>query len=333
MAWGDLLGNQMVSYADATGSGFALQPGQTNPGTLQCMTKNDALNKYVINSAAMASYANNQLVPKSTWKPVATTYNFGPDVATGAGWPSGGDAACALSNSGYTVYSPTAVLTAGMYLYSDEALTTPAFPNGVQFGNPYVHSGTSVMRLTVNNQYCVVSSQIGTCNAVYSYVFSSTSYTNSTDSCNGTNTGITLYSASSSLGVGTRLFQDSHLLSPLAINSNSYIKSGNVSYRVTDYGSIYADSGMEITQVVNCGSSCGPITVGYDVSSGINACANFNTGATSIVYSDPASLSTSTILYRTSCGGTPGRAGYYSNGVIVRYWNGVGFTTQSNCIQ
>ena len=153
MAWGDLASNQMVSYADATGSGFALQPGQTNPGTLQCMTKNDALTKYVINSAAMASYANNQLVPKSTWKPVATTYNFGPNVTSGAGFQSGGDAGCALSNSGYNVYSETTVLTPGMYLYSDASLTTPAFPNGIQFGNCFVHSGTAVMRLTVNNQY------------------------------------------------------------------------------------------------------------------------------------------------------------------------------------
>lgn len=79
--------------------------------------------------------------------------------------------------------------------------------------------------------------------------------------------------------------------------------------------------------------SCGPITVGFDVSSAISACTNYSIGVTITVYSSPASLSTSNTLYRTACGGTLGRVGFYSNGVIVRYWNGTAFTSQSNCIQ
>lgn len=74
MAWNDLTDTQMVSYADAQTSGFPLKSGQTNPGTNQCMTKSDALTKYVINASSMSSYANSQLVPKSLWKPVSYAF-------------------------------------------------------------------------------------------------------------------------------------------------------------------------------------------------------------------------------------------------------------------
>ena len=67
MAWSSLASNQMVSYTDAQGGGFTLQPGQSAVTSNQCMTKADALAKYVLNSSYMSSYANNQLVPKSTW--------------------------------------------------------------------------------------------------------------------------------------------------------------------------------------------------------------------------------------------------------------------------
>jgi hypothetical protein len=73
MAWADLASNQMVSYTDAQGGGFTLKSGQSSITSNQCMTKNDALAKYVLDSAYMTSYASNQLVPKSTW--VAGTTN------------------------------------------------------------------------------------------------------------------------------------------------------------------------------------------------------------------------------------------------------------------
>lgn len=67
MAWSSLASNQMVSYTDAQGGGFTLQPGQSAVTSNQCMTKADALAKYVLDSSYMSSYASNQLVPKSTW--------------------------------------------------------------------------------------------------------------------------------------------------------------------------------------------------------------------------------------------------------------------------
>jgi hypothetical protein len=67
MAWGDLANNQMVSFTDAQGGGFTLQSGQSNVTSNQCMTKSEALAKYILDASYMDSYAPNQLVPKSTW--------------------------------------------------------------------------------------------------------------------------------------------------------------------------------------------------------------------------------------------------------------------------
>lgn len=50
MSWAGLASNQMVSYTDAQGGGFTLQPGQSSVTSNQCMTKNDALTKYVLDS-------------------------------------------------------------------------------------------------------------------------------------------------------------------------------------------------------------------------------------------------------------------------------------------
>lgn len=67
MAFSDLASNQMVTFTDAQSSGFALNSGQSHVTSNQCMTKSDALTKYNLDASAMSSYANNQLVPKSTW--------------------------------------------------------------------------------------------------------------------------------------------------------------------------------------------------------------------------------------------------------------------------
>jgi hypothetical protein len=67
MAWAGLASNQMVSYTDAQGGGFTLQSGQSSVTSDQCMTKTDALTKYLLDAASMSNYASNQLVPKSAW--------------------------------------------------------------------------------------------------------------------------------------------------------------------------------------------------------------------------------------------------------------------------
>ena len=67
MPWNDLASNQMVSFTDAQGGGFTLQPGQSSVTSNQCMTKADAITKYVLDTSYLTSYASNQLIPKSAW--------------------------------------------------------------------------------------------------------------------------------------------------------------------------------------------------------------------------------------------------------------------------
>lgn len=74
MAWGTLTSNQMVSFTDAQGGGFALNGGQSHTTSTQCMTKNDALTKYSLNASLMSSYSSTQLVPKSAWASGAPTF-------------------------------------------------------------------------------------------------------------------------------------------------------------------------------------------------------------------------------------------------------------------
>jgi len=68
MAWSSLANNQMVSYLDAQTSGFTIKPGQTNPGTNKCMTKDEAFAMYYLTATANTNaLASNQLIQKSFW--------------------------------------------------------------------------------------------------------------------------------------------------------------------------------------------------------------------------------------------------------------------------
>jgi hypothetical protein len=81
------------------------------------------------------------------------------------------------------------------------------------------------------------------------------------------------------------------------------------------------------------GPGCGPVDLGYDINNRNTACTKANLADTILLYSSPQDLATSTILYRTSCGSALRAAGFYSNGVIVRYWNGSSFGIQFDCIE
>lgn len=67
MAWYNALSNQMISYTDSLGGGFALKCGQIQIYSNACMTKNAAVNLYHLNTEGLALYASNQLIPKSVW--------------------------------------------------------------------------------------------------------------------------------------------------------------------------------------------------------------------------------------------------------------------------
>lgn len=74
MAWNDLQPNQMVNGNDATTGGF-VQIGPTNAAN-ECYTKARALATYQLNASNMASFADNQLVPKNIWASGVIVFNF-----------------------------------------------------------------------------------------------------------------------------------------------------------------------------------------------------------------------------------------------------------------
>lgn len=121
MAWADLASNQMVSYTDAQGGGFPLQPGQSSVTSDQCMTKSDATTKYILNTSYLTSYASNQLIPKSVWvNGVSLTWSIPPSRSYFSTITDGGSLGTTLSVGGrnYTVRARAQKISGGsVYSY------------------------------------------------------------------------------------------------------------------------------------------------------------------------------------------------------------------------
>lgn len=65
--WANLANNQMVDFTDAQGGGYSLNASQSHVTSVKCMTKDETIAKYNVNTTSFASYAANQLVPKGTF--------------------------------------------------------------------------------------------------------------------------------------------------------------------------------------------------------------------------------------------------------------------------
>jgi hypothetical protein len=65
MAFNDLAANQMVAYNQASSGGFTLKSGQTNPNTLQMMTKDMAFMYNLSPTTGSNDILGNQLMQKS----------------------------------------------------------------------------------------------------------------------------------------------------------------------------------------------------------------------------------------------------------------------------
>lgn len=76
MAFADLQPNQMVSEADAATGGFPLQSGQSHGSSNQCMSKDAANVKYILDQSLLTSYSGNQLIPKSAWATGVIPINY-----------------------------------------------------------------------------------------------------------------------------------------------------------------------------------------------------------------------------------------------------------------
>lgn len=118
--------NEMVSFTQAQSLGFTLKSGQSHVTSNQCMTKSDALAKYNLSASAMASYTDNQLVPRSAWITAVVSYIYFGDM-TGYSTRS---TACANTTSHSLYYSASSFVQSGMVLYHDSNLTIPFVGNG-----------------------------------------------------------------------------------------------------------------------------------------------------------------------------------------------------------
>jgi hypothetical protein len=136
MPWNDLASNQMVSYTDAQGGGFTLQPGQSAVTSNQCMTKSDATTKYVLDTSYLTSYASNQLIPKSVWVAgsVTITVNWSYNVGVCSGDSFN------ITKNGTTVVGPRSIGGSGTFtVVVGDALvvSTTSGIKGLSCADPY----------------------------------------------------------------------------------------------------------------------------------------------------------------------------------------------------
>lgn len=79
-------------------------------------------------------------------------------------------------------------------------------------------------------------------------------------------------------------------------------------------------------------ASCTNVSLGFNRTNYNTACSNYNFGILTGVGMVGSTLASATSLKRADCSNTILAAvGFYSNGVIARYWNGSAFTTQFDC--
>lgn len=138
MAFSDLQPNQMVSEADAATGGFPLQSGQSHGSSNQCMSKDAANIKYVLDQAPLGSYAGNQLIPKSVWVSGVINYAY---LVSFNGFINPRDSCNEVSPDFQYLYSSSSTIVEGMQFFTNSNLTTPF--NG---GGWYFQSGDLVSK-------------------------------------------------------------------------------------------------------------------------------------------------------------------------------------------
>ena len=78
--------------------------------------------------------------------------------------------------------------------------------------------------------------------------------------------------------------------------------------------------------------TCTNTSFGFNRTNQNSACSNYNFSILTGVGMVGSTLADATSLKRADCSNTIlASVGFYSNGVIVRYWTGTAFTTQFDC--
>lgn len=228
MAFADLSPTQAVSFTDAQSGGFALKSGQSHVTSNQCMTKNDALTKYVLNVTNMNSFSDNQLVPKNNW----ASGVVGNAISVYLANPST-DATCSSHAYGLTVYSTSTSISNGVVLYSDSSMSSIYSTRLTHYdavGNRLFTINTSGVVSILNN--CVVSYQYNGQRGRLTCVGGQVAVFNPSN--------ITVYSPNSVLFTGVYLYLDAGLTQPYTFAN--VIKIGLQIWYMDGNGLIYSYS-------------------------------------------------------------------------------------------
>lgn len=144
--------SDMITFTQAQTLGVGLKPNQLHVNSNQCMTKLNATTKYNLKATAMDGYADNRLVPKSTWVSAVSTYQIALSSTNTS-------ATCSSYGTMFQVYSNSSVIQAPMTFYSNIDLTN------VYVGGNLAHydqSGNQLLTIDSSGSLTAISSCVAT---------------------------------------------------------------------------------------------------------------------------------------------------------------------------
>lgn len=223
--------NQMVTFTEVQSLGFSLKSGQSHVTSSQCMTKNDALVKYNIDTYAMSSYASNQLVPRSAWVSAVPSYSH----LIGSNGFSDSSIGCFDVPEEVTRYSNDNILAIGSILYTDVRLTTVF--NG--FGQWFKISGNLMAHILTSGEIAnIIDCSPGETVSSYTYMISKgTIAIGPNATCLVHDLAFLVYSDSSVISLNMFFYANKELT--IRFNGNNttfYYASGNQLLRIDGYG-------------------------------------------------------------------------------------------------
>lgn len=121
MAWGDIIGNRLVTFADLQSSGINLNGGQSHSSSNQLMTKTDITTKYNVNTGNLSGYTSNQLVNRSAVVSGITSYSYRVSSSS----ISDQSLSCSYNTVLHVRYSDSPTLSNAIILYIDAELIYP----------------------------------------------------------------------------------------------------------------------------------------------------------------------------------------------------------------
>lgn len=209
--------SDMITFTQAQSLGIGLKPNQLHVNSNQCMTKLDAITKYNIKATSMDGYADNRLVPKSTWVSAVSTYQIALSTTNTS-------ATCSSYGTFFQVYSNSSVIQVPMTFYADIDLTLIYNGGGLAH---YYQSGNQL--LTINSS--------GSLTAISSCVADTTPPTATTAVSaaeSGTNNiQVSWNTATDNVALSHYdIYRNGALIDSIAATSTSYVDSGlcNASY-------------------------------------------------------------------------------------------------------